>query len=250
MSEVPARLWDSLPLGPGVRSITHDSNGVLALAKPEGVLSHPNEVRDQARSLLTARYVTEGEYYEFAISAGVTARVYLLNRLDSATSGVILAVAREDLAREIRAQFRQQKVTKIYQALVFGRPAPPVQMWRDRLAVQKKDGVIRTETAGNIPAEARMRVLRIFADHPPRALIQLEPRTGRSHQLRVQCAHRHLPIVGDATYGDFRLNREFARVTGHKRLHLHSWESRFEYTWGGRTWRFAARADWEFDGNR
>jgi 23S rRNA-/tRNA-specific pseudouridylate synthase len=88
-----------------------------------------------------------------------------------------------------------------------------------------------------------MQVISVHPGNPPLALIQLEPRTGRSHQLRVQCAQRHLPIVGDATYGDFALNRAFARRTGNKRLFLHSSETAFDYEWAGKSWRFLARAE-------
>jgi 23S rRNA-/tRNA-specific pseudouridylate synthase len=51
-----------------------------------------------------------------------------------------------------------------------------------------------------------------------------------------------LPIVGDATYGDFSANRSFAQLTGQKRLFLHSLETRFSYTWSGRTHSFRAHA--------
>jgi 23S rRNA-/tRNA-specific pseudouridylate synthase len=60
--------------------------------------------------------------------------------------------------------------------------------------------------------------------------------------LRVQCAKRHLPIVGDQTYGDFGRNRELAKRTGEKRLFLHSLETRFSYVWKERTHSFSARA--------
>jgi 23S rRNA-/tRNA-specific pseudouridylate synthase len=53
-------------------------------------------------------------------------------------------------------------------------------------------------------------------------LLKLEPITGRTHQLRVQCAFHGVPIVGDGTYGEFVFNREFARRTGHKRMFLHA----------------------------
>ncbi len=239
--KIPAALA-ALPLGPDVAVIAHDSNGLVAFAKPEGVLSHPNEARDRARSLLTAPYTLEGEYYDCGMSGGAGSRLYLLNRLDSGTSGVILAALSEPLARDVRDQFKRRRIRKKYHALVFGSPAPPVQVWRDRLAVQKKGGVIRTEGSGNVPSEAKLQVIRIQPGNPPVALVQLEPRTGRSHQLRVQCAQRHLPIVGDATYGDFRLNREFARLTGWKRLFLHSSETAFDYEWAGKTCRFSAQA--------
>jgi 23S rRNA-/tRNA-specific pseudouridylate synthase len=178
-----------------------------------------------------------------ATSAPAAARLWLLNRLDSATSGVILAAADESLAREIRALFQHRRIHKTYAALVFGIPPENRQRWTDRLAIEKHRGQIRAAAAGRLPAEARMTLLRA-APHAarPLSLLQLEPETGRSHQLRVQCARRRLPIVGDATYGDFRANRDFAKRTGEKRLFLHSLETRFDYEHAGRLFPFAARA--------
>jgi tRNA pseudouridine65 synthase len=240
---------DTLPLGRDVKLIARDARGLLAFAKPAGVLSHPNDSKDQPRSLLTVPYRADGEFYEWSDAAGGEGekrprrRLYLLNRLDSATSGVILAADDEALAHDVRAMFQKRHVRKVYNALVFGIPTATQQVWRDRLAVEKRGGQIRTAAAGNIPAEAHVRVLKSRRGDVPLALIQLEPKTGRSHQLRVQCTKRHLPIVGDATYGDFAANRAFARATGEKRLFLHSLETSFEYEFRGRTYPFAARAD-------
>ncbi|HRE05355.1 MAG TPA: RNA pseudouridine synthase [Opitutaceae bacterium] len=233
--------WRTFPLGPGAGVLNRDPLGVIALSKPAGLLSHPNEPSDQKRSVLAASYRLDGEYYEWT-AGPIQHRAYLLNRLDAGTSGVILAARTEALALALRAQFKLQRVKKIYQALVFGSPTPPVQVWRDRLAVQKQGGMVRTERSGNLPAEAHMRLLAHQPGMPPLALIQLEPKTGRSHQLRVQCADRHMPIVGDATYGDFRANREFAKRTGERRMFLHSAETRFDYEWSGRRIAFGARA--------
>jgi tRNA pseudouridine65 synthase len=233
-----------MPLGRDVQLIARDANGLAAFAKPAGVLSHPNESRDQARALLTCRYVLDGEYFEWRQAEDrPPQRLYLLNRLDSATSGVILAAASESLAREVKAMFQKRHVRKVYNALVFGVPSNAQQVWRDQLAVEKKAGQIRTQASGNIPAEAHMKVLRSRRGDVPLALISLEPKTGRSHQLRVQCAKRHLPIVGDATYGDFRKNRDFAKATGEKRMFLHSLETSFEYSFAGRSFSFSARAE-------
>lgn len=243
MSAVAESFWASLPLGRGFVPLTHDPNGLAAFAKPAGGLSHPNTTRDQPRSLLNAPYVLDGEFFRWIGAGGAEHRLWLLNRLDGATSGVILAAASADLAREIRQMFQRKQVRKVYNALVFGVPAESPQTWRDRLAVQKKGGMVRTGAGGNIPAESVMTVLRQQRRaSPPLALLQLEPKTGRSHQLRVQCAKRHLPIVGDGTYGDFPANRAFARQTGEKRLFLHSLETSFDYTFAGRTWHFAAKA--------
>lgn len=241
----PEGYWSALPLGRNVSLITHDANGLAALSKPAGVLSHPNERGDEPRSLLNARYIEAGEFFEWEAleRPGNVQRLWLLNRLDSATSGVILAASSEKLAEEIRAHFKRKQVHKIYQALVFGRPRATSEAWVDRLAVEKRGGQIRTAAkAGHVPAESQMTIVRKGAQEPVLTMIRLEPKTGRSHQLRVQCAKRHLPIVGDQTYGDFARNRAFAKATRVKRLFLHSMTTRFEYEWKGGRHLFAATA--------
>jgi 23S rRNA-/tRNA-specific pseudouridylate synthase len=224
--------------------IARDANGLAAFNKPAGILSHPNAPDDEPRSLLTARYVMDGEYYEWPRADGSgTDRLWLLNRLDSATSGVILAASTEELATAIRAQFKRKQVRKVYQALVFGAPRQPMELWRDLLAVEKTGGKIRTAAhAGHVPAETRMTVLRRGLREPKVSLLKLEPRTGRSHQLRVQCAKRGVPIIGDQTYGDFARNRDFAKRAETKRMFLHSLETSFEYEFNGRRQVFSAHA--------
>jgi len=235
--------WSSLPLRPDVQIVARDPNGLVAFAKPAGVLSHPNVARDEPRSLLIAHYDTKGEFYHWPEAEGRPAgKLWLLNRLDSATSGLLLGAASEKLAYEVRASFQRRHVKKVYNALVFGVPRSVKEIWQDRLAVDKRAGQIRTATTGHIPSEAHMRVLRTRRDARVISLIELEPKTGRSHQLRVQCTKRHLPIVGDATYGDFKANRDFAKASGEKRLFLHSLHTEFEYTLNSQTCRFSATA--------
>lgn len=231
--------WAGLPLGRGVEILARDANGLAALSKPVGILSHPNKSGDEPRSLLKAAYIFEGEYYEW--NSPAPGRLWLLNRLDSATSGVILAASDQALADEIQSQFKRRQVRKVYNALVFGRPRQANELWRDRLAVEKKGGRIRT-TGGNVPAECRMSVVQGGGGQPVLSLLRLEPQTGRSHQLRVQCAKRGLPIVGDQIYGDFKLNREFAKIAGTRRMFLHSLETSFSYEFRGRANAFSALA--------
>ncbi|MBL9214537.1 MAG: RNA pseudouridine synthase [Opitutaceae bacterium] len=231
-----------MPLAAGVRRLAVDAQGLAAFAKPEGVLSHPNASQDEPRSLLTCRYDPAAQCFSWKAADGAPRRLWLLNRLDSATSGVILVAARERLAEAIRAHFARQQVQKVYYARVFGHPLVAEETWRDLLAVKKAQGRIRTETTGNVPAETRFQLVRHSQKAFSSALVRLEPRTGRSHQLRVQCAKRQLPIVGDQTYGDFALNRAFAKATGIKRLFLHSHETRFTYEWAGRKCAFRAVA--------
>jgi len=261
--------WAVLPLGRGVELVAHDANGVAALCKPAGLLSHPNAAGDEARSLLRAPYDLKEECYEWSSFVGADKRraasvwdreplakegglrsLFLLNRLDSATSGLLLVCANRELALKIRQRFRERAVHKVYAALVFGKLGQgqsgngrPI-IWRDRLNIEKRGGQIRTKAIKSgvgVSAETRVSVLR---DGQGVSLLKLEPLTGRSHQLRVQCARRGLPIVGDATYGDFAANRAFAKVHHgtRGRLFLHSLETRFDYEWRGKKHAFTARS--------
>lgn len=239
---VPADFWGTLPLGAGVGLLQRDRNGLAAFDKPAGVLSHPNSSQDEARSLLTCRYDGTAQAFQWRMPDGSVRRLWLLNRLDSATSGVILVAAGEALARAVREHFARKQVRKTYQALVFGRPQRERDIWRDQLAVTKQGGQIRTAARGNIPAETHFQLIGHRQRNFSVALVRLEPRTGRSHQLRVQCARRQLPIVGDQTYGDFVLNRAFRKATGVDRLFLHSLETAFSYELGGATHSFRALA--------
>jgi tRNA pseudouridine65 synthase len=234
--------WADIPLGPEVKRVALDPNGLAALDKPEGVLSHPNTGRDEKRSLIQAPYNADDECFEWPTKSGPQ-RLWLINRLDSATSGIILVATGGDLAREVRAQFKRRAVRKTYEALVFGSPKKPSELWKDLLEVKKQAGKIRTVAgAGRLPAESQMTLLRSRTEPVRVSLLRLEPHTGRSHQLRVQCAKRGLPIVGDQTYGNFSANREFAKATGGKRLHLHSLLIAFAYEYGGRKFEFSAAA--------
>ncbi len=234
--------WADVPLGPGVTRVALDANGLAALNKPEGVLSHPNSPRDVPRSLLRADYDLEDECFAWA-SPGGRRRLWLLNRLDSATSGLILASTDGKLAAEVRAQFKRRQVRKTYQALVFGHPRLPSEAWRDSLEVRKHGGKIRTiARAGRIQAECLMTLVRAGTGTPRLSLLRLEPVTGRSHQLRVQAAKRGMPIVGDQTYGNFAANRAFAKSGHPKRLFLHSHRVTFEYTLAGQVQEFSAEA--------
>ena len=116
----PASFWAELPLGREVGVLIRDANGLAGFSKPAGLLSLPNTPAEQGRSLLNAHYRADEECYEWA-----GGKLWLLNRLDSATSGVILVADNAALAAVIRDHFKRKQVHKLYQALVFG--APPAK---------------------------------------------------------------------------------------------------------------------------
>ncbi len=217
----------------------HHPDGMIALAKPPGLLSHPNQPEDSTRSLLAAPYDDGAECY--VLPDGT--RAHLLHRLDSATSGVVLLATDETLAEAARKSFLERAVEKTYLALAFGLPRQRQEVWKDQLQVRRGGGRLRVnqDRAGD-GASTGMRLLRSFNGTPILSLLELTPHTGRTHQLRVQCGKRRLPIVGDATYGDFAKNRAFVKAGGEDRLFLHAASIRLNCRLHGRAWSFSAKA--------
>jgi 23S rRNA-/tRNA-specific pseudouridylate synthase len=205
-----------MKLHDGVEVITISPQGLWAFYKPSGVLSHPNGLGDQDKSLIEAPYDFDEE--AFVTEDGL---FYLLHRLDGPTSGVILGTPFAALAREVKELIRTRKVKKTYLAIVANVPEKPKALWRDKLSKQKVNsgrGVRGEVVGGGAPAETQMFLLEKYNRPIPSSLLELHPLTGRTHQLRIQCARRGLPIIGDGTYGNFQLNRKLKA----KNLLLHA----------------------------
>ena len=205
----------TLPWHSGVRVVQSHSS-VLAVYKPCGIRSHPNDNEICRQALLEAPYVSEKEAYKVGEKY-----IYLLNRLDSPTSGLLLLSTNFETAQQVRALFKAHRVQKIYHAIVKGFfPKKPL-IWRDCLDVQHKGAYVRTRRTKDrgMWAKTKVRFLKIIRlQNETLNLIELQPLTGRTHQLRVQCAARGFSILGDRTYGDFAWNKRLKA----ERLYLHA----------------------------
>ena len=231
-----------LPLGPGVRLITSNQHGLVALDKPAGVMSHPNKEGETKRSLLQAGYDYDGEVYTWKIGE-VVHRAWLINRLDSPTSGVILLALNEEINATIKQLFSTHKVSKVYYALVKNTPSVPAGSWSDTLTKDVYRGKKLIKGGQRIPAKTRYQVVKAPTGGFPVALIKLLPLTGRTHQLRVQCKNHRHPVVGDRTYGSFSFNKEVAIETGERRMMLHSGETSMRYAFKGKMHDFKAESE-------
>lgn len=229
-----------LPWTRGVKVLKADANGLLAVEKPAGTLSHPNKKGDAGRALLDGRYDAERQAY--VLSGGEGERlVYLLNRLDSATSGIVLLALSKSVAAAVLQAFENKRVSKTYQALVFGLSRGGSPLWRDRLSVKKAQGGVRASVGGGLSAETKLVKAEQLPGSPAISRLTLMPITGRTHQLRIQSSKRHLPIVGDRTYGDFQKNK-LAAKRGLKRLCLHCVRTQVKYALGGKNYSFEAES--------
>ncbi|GHB94689.1 RluA family pseudouridine synthase [Cerasicoccus arenae] len=255
MSETqPTDNW--LPWGDGVRLIGSHPCGLLAVEKPVGVLSHPNEEASEKRerALLTADYDHERECYHGFANEGAPKEVFLLHRLDSATSGVLLLATNKEVAEAVHLRFQSHDVEKIYYAIVkFQGRIGMHGLWAnmmDKGHRSGRQGPVHASAGHSLQARTLYKWERGDTFRYGLSLLQLTPLTGRTHQLRYQCMKNGMPIVGDRTYGDFRFNKKIKAATGQKRLFLHASSINVRFLYGGDVVRFSAESPLphEFEG--
>jgi 23S rRNA pseudouridine1911/1915/1917 synthase len=181
-----------------------ERSGILVLDKPPLVPLVP--ARESASGCLL---------YALARERGLpAAAVCPVHRLDTPTSGAVLVSLDGAGAAFLSAALRAGRVRKVYLAWVSGAPDPPQGTWEWPLS-RGTGGLVRAEEGGR-PALTRYRVLERRGGA---SLLELEPVTGRMHQLRVHCACAGHPILGDRKYG--------GSASAAPRALLHAFELRF-----------------------
>jgi 23S rRNA pseudouridine1911/1915/1917 synthase len=176
-------------------SILYEDNHCLAVAKPSGVASahfqgHAATLDQAVKAYLKARYHKPGNVF-----------LGVVHRLDKPVSGVLLFARTSKAAARLAEQFREGTVEKVYWAVVDGAMEPSAGTLEDWLRKDAAAG--RVEVVGPHAPGARQALLHYQRRGAYGGLTWLEirPQTGRTHQLRVQLAHRGHPIFGDARYG-------------------------------------------------
>lgn len=196
-------------------TLLHLGPGLVAIAKPAGLLVHPSGL--DAHEEHTALKLLRDQLGEW---------LWPLHRLDKATSGVLLFARSPDAAREWGLAFEQGRIGKRYLALVRGWP-PEAGVIDQPLA---RDPELPSAGQERLAAVTRYRRLATFewpfsveGRHPTSryALMEVEPLTGRRHQIRRHFKHIAHPLVGDTTHGKGAHNRAVAAWLGTQRLWLH-----------------------------
>lgn len=164
--------------------------GWLALDKPWGVLSVPGKGEVGAISVVS--WLAE---HEPQISGPIT-----VHRLDMDTSGLLLVALDGPTQRALSMQFEARTVEKLYTAVVSGRVVPEQGMFD---APMRLDVLHRPrQIVDHVQGKAAVTEFRVVAREADRSRLELTPLTGRTHQLRVHCAHAGHAILGDVLYGD------------------------------------------------
>lgn len=193
------------------KRVVYCDENVVVINKPAGLLVHAKggighefTVADYARSQFSPD--------ELAVNDSNN-RLGIVHRLDRATSGVMICARNLATAHMLSRQFAERKTHKTYLAVTDGIPGEKCA--RINLPIGRnlsRPSTFRVDGKGK-PAVTDYRVLRIYDDG--KALLELKPLTGRTHQLRIHLAYLGCPIVGDPVYGQGKYG---------DRLMLHAWK--------------------------
>ena len=206
-----------------VRSwVIHEDAHVIAFSKPSGLSSQGGRI--QAHTL-------DDLLWAFARSNGK--RPELVHRLDRDTSGVILAAKTKPAASFLGKALQMRRFRKQYLALLSAAPEPAsatidAPLRREEIGRESYMRVVAFDAPGAQGSQSKYRTL---ASGPEGAVVELEPLTGRMHQLRVHMAHISRPLIGDVRYGGALTTA----VGPAPRLMLHAARLSFPHPEGGTT---------------
>lgn len=189
--------------------VIHKDENVIVVNKPAGIVVHPGAGNAQNTLVNALIY-----HWNEIASVGEANRPGIVHRLDKETSGVMI-VARNTSAYEwLVKEFKNRKPQKTYLALVDGAPPTPTGRIETRIGRDEKHRQRMSVTYGQAGRKAITEYFtrQAYKDH---TLLEVNPLSGRTHQIRVHLAYLGCPVTGDTVYGRRRKTIEIERFFLH-----------------------------------
>ncbi len=186
----------------GVR-ILHSDNHVLVVVKPPNLPTQADASGDADLLSLMKAYIKE--------ACGKPGAVYLglVHRLDRPVGGLVVLARTSKAAARLSAQARERTLEREYLAVVQG-DTPNTARLTDWLLKDERTNTVSVVAPGTPDAKEAILDLTCIARAERSALLGIKLHTGRSHQIRVQCAHAGFPLWGDARYGNGHPGQQIA----------------------------------------
>jgi 23S rRNA pseudouridine1911/1915/1917 synthase len=176
--------------------VLYEDNHLIAVNKPAGVLAQGDETGDAPLAEMVKDYLREKYNKPGNIFAGV------IHRLDRPVTGLVLLAKTSKALTRMNALFHERKVQKTYWAISQRSPTPTegtLHHWLVKDAAKNKTTAHSREVRGSQHAELSYRLL--SQSDTRHYLVEVNPLTGRPHQIRVQLSQLGCPILGDLKYG-------------------------------------------------
>lgn len=207
---------------PGM-TVVYDDDDIVVVDKPVGVAAHPSP--GWTGPTVIGGLAAAG--FRIATS-GAAERQGVVHRLDVGTSGVMVVAKSESAYADLKDQFRNRTVDKVYHALVQGHPDPSAGTIDAPIGRHPTHDYKWAVTADGKPSITHYETLEAFRYG---SLLQIHLETGRTHQIRVHMAAVKHPCAGDITYG---ADPALARRLGLARQWLHAVSLTLEHPGNGR----------------
>jgi 23S rRNA pseudouridine1911/1915/1917 synthase len=185
---MPAEKIDGIPT-PGPIIIVYEDDEILVVNKAPYCITHPTG-NHQENTL--ANYVS----FHWQ-SSNESAKVRFINRLDRDTTGLIAIAKNKYVHHYVQKQMSDQTTLKRYRAYVYGKPKQAQGIIEAPIALLHEDSFTRVVTDSGQEAITHYQVIEEFKDA---CLMEVELKTGRTHQIRVHMKHLGTPIIGDPLY--------------------------------------------------
>ena len=197
---------DFLSLKGGLNIIYEDENLLLA-DKPSGLVVHEDD-RGSTDTLIgrILKYLYEKNEYEPETENSFTPS--LCNRIDRNTAGIVIAAKNAETLRIMNERIKKREIKKFYLCLVKGSINPAcgtLTGWLSKDENAKQVKIYDTPRAGCKTIITSYKTLKNFDGY---SLVEIELKTGRTHQIRAHFASVGHPLLGDGKYGDYALNRK------------------------------------------
>ena len=177
------------PAQDGPLDILYEDEHILVVDKPAGMLVHPSRAQNENT---LANYI-QGYY----LRTGQHCACHPITRLDRDTYGVVLMAKNAHIHAFFTAAQEEGRLQKLYHALVFGGPEADEGIIDAPIQRRPLPSLLRYVDPSGKPSRTHFRVLERTG---ATTLLQLQPLTGRTHQLRLHCFHCGFPILGDPQY--------------------------------------------------
>ena len=185
-------------------TLLHEDEQLIILDKPAGVSVHPGQGRVGVQTIV--------DLIRDKVNDPDSERPGIVHRLDRDTSGVLVIAKDAKTKAFLQQQFQQRTVKKVYLALVNGVPKLEHAILDWPIGRHRQNPLKRAVIGRGKPAQTEYKIKKTYLG--PYALLEVSPKTGRTHQIRVHLAHLGHPVVGDRLYG--------RRPNGLKRHWLHA----------------------------
>jgi len=176
-------------------NVAYEDNHCVAVVKPHGTPTQGDKTGDPSLMDDVKAFIKERDKKPGDVFLG------LVHRLDRPVGGVVLFAKTSKGASRLSEQFRTRGVEKTYLAVVEGRPAKDEGTVRQWLVKDKRTNRAHAVPEGTRDAKEAVLDWRVVGSGNGRTLIEINPKTGRSHQIRIAMATLGTPIVYDTKYG-------------------------------------------------